>query len=340
MLFSIVIPVYNVEKYLNECMQSILLQVETIENDCEILLIDDGSTDTSGRICDTYKDRYPDIVKVFHKPNEGLLATRRFGFKRVSGDYVINCDSDDLLEKEMLKSVKNIILKYKNPDIIFINHNRYDGIEKTIEFENIFSNKHDSLIPRENVLREFMTGHSVVSVCGKICKTSCINPDLDYKKYGRMSTGEDTLQSVEFFTNADTFVYLNEALYDYRCDSGMTTKFDKDYYFTFKKIFEEIIKEKKAWNLKSFNKLFAIKVFQTTGRAITQSRYNKWNSYGEQRKYLKKIRQDKMFIVNIKYLNNIKENLQRDHYLLLYLLKVRFYLLIIIMLRMKNILDN
>ena len=48
-----------------------------------------------------------------------------------------------------------------------------------------------------------------------------------------MSTGEDTLQSVEFFTNADTFVYLNEALYDYRCDSGMTTKFDKDYYFTF-----------------------------------------------------------------------------------------------------------
>ena len=65
MLFSIVIPVYNVEKYLDECMQSILLQVETIENDCEILLIDDGSTDTSGRIWDIYKDRYPDIVKVF-----------------------------------------------------------------------------------------------------------------------------------------------------------------------------------------------------------------------------------------------------------------------------------
>ena len=55
---------------------------------------------------------------------------------------------------------------------------------------------------------------------------------------------------------------------------------------------------------------------------------------------IKTIRQDKMFIANLKYLNNIKENLQRDHYLLLYLLKVRFYLLIIIMLRMKNILDN
>ena len=77
----------------------------------------------------------------------------------------------------------------------------------------------------------------------------------------------------------------------------------------------------------------------TTGRAITHlGTINGF--YGEQRKYLKKIRQDKMFIANIKYLNNIKENLQRDHYLLLYLLKVRFYLLIIIMLRMKNILDN
>mgnify|MGYP000482493976 CR=1 FL=1 len=74
-------------------------------------LIDDGSTDTSGRICDTYKDRYPDIVKVFHKPNEGLLATRRFGFKRVSGDYVINCDSDDLLEKRNVKICKKYYLE-------------------------------------------------------------------------------------------------------------------------------------------------------------------------------------------------------------------------------------
>ena len=340
MLFSIVIPVYNVEKYLDQCMQSILCQIKTIENDCEILLIDDGSTDMSGRICDTYKDKYPNIVKVFHKSNEGLLATRRFGFKRVSGDYVINCDSDDLLEKEMLKSVKDIILKYENPDIIFINHNRYDGKEKTIAFENVFSNKHDSLVSREAVLQKFMTGHNIVSVWGKICKTSCINLDLDYKKYGRISTGEDTLQSVEFFTNANIFVYLNEALYDYRCDSGMTSKFDKDYYFTFKKIFKEIIKEKQTWNLKNFNKLFAVKVFQTAGRAITQSRYNKWNSCGAQRKYLKKIREDKMFIANLKYFDDIKETLQKDHYLLLKLLKFKFYFLIIIMLRVKNMLDN
>ena len=66
MLFSIVIPVYNVEKYLDECMQSILQQLDSINNDCEILLIDDGSTDNSGKICDEYMIKFPTLVKTFH----------------------------------------------------------------------------------------------------------------------------------------------------------------------------------------------------------------------------------------------------------------------------------
>ena len=116
MLFSIVIPVYNVEKYLNECVESILQQVNTINNDCEILLIDDGSTDSSPILCDMYEEKYPGLIKVFHKENQGLLATRRYGFKRTCGEYIINCDSDDLLEYSMLESVKKIIEKYNNPD--------------------------------------------------------------------------------------------------------------------------------------------------------------------------------------------------------------------------------
>ena len=118
MLFSIVIPVYNVEKYLDECMQSILQQLDSINNDCEILLIDDGSTDNSGKICDEYMIKFPTLVKTFHKENQGLLATRRYGFQRASGEFIVNCDSDDLLEKGMLASVQGIINKYENPDVI------------------------------------------------------------------------------------------------------------------------------------------------------------------------------------------------------------------------------
>lgn len=337
MLFSIVIPVYNVEKYLDECIQSILLQTETIQNDCEILLIDDGSTDKSAALCDTYAKNYSNIIKVFHKENEGLLATRRYGYKRASGNYIINCDSDDLLEDGMLSSVKNMIVKYGNPDIILINHNSYDGNIKTVAFDNIFSDEHDCLVSKDDVLREYMSGHSIVSVCGKIVKYSCINKDMNYEAFGRLSTGEDTLQSIEFFTNANSFVYLNEALYDYRCGSGMTAKFDNNYYFTFKHIFELIEKEKYTWNISDFNKLFAIKVLQTTGRAITQSRYNKWKSIKEQKKYLMDMRNDSMLIDSFEYLYNIKDELQFDHYVLLKLLKKRMLFIIVLLLKIKNI---
>lgn len=337
MLFSIVIPVYNVERYLDECVQSILLQANMIDNDCEILLIDDGSKDESGKICDKYKEKYPDIVKVFHKENEGLLATRRYGYKRISGEYIINCDSDDLLENGMLKKVKRIIDKYNKPDIVLINHYRYDGKTKNLGYENLFTNAHDSLVPKNRVLYEYMSGHNIVSMWGKIVKRSCIEIDMDYAKYGRLSTGEDTLQTIEFFSNANTFVYLNEALYDYRSGSGMTEKFDGNYYFTFKKIFNEIKKKNSDWNLKDFNELFATKVLQTSGRAITQSRYNKWNSIKEQREYLKKIRNDNMLNDGFSYLDDVKSNLQLDHYLLLKILKRKTYIVIILLLRIKNI---
>lgn len=336
MLFSIIIPVYNVEKYIDECIESILPQVEKLENNCEILLIDDGSTDKSGIICDKYKEKYSDIIKVYHKKNEGLLATRRYGFKRAKGDYIINCDSDDLLENNMLQSVKRVIEKYNTPDIIFINHNVFDGETKSIGYENIFANEHDCEIAKAIVLRKYLSGHCIVSVWGKIIKRSCINIKLDYAEYDRLSTGEDTLQSIEFFTNASTFVYLNEALYDYRCGSGMTTKFDINYYFTFKRIFEQIEKEKDVWNLEDFDRLFAIKVLQTAGRAITQSRYKKWNSVREHKEYLKNICNDFMLMKSLRYLKMVKDNLQFDHYILLKLLRKKFFSTIIIMLKIKN----
>lgn len=67
MLFSIVVPVYNVEKYLDECINSIIEQSKAIDNDLEVLLIDDGSTDNSGSICDSYENKYPDLIRVFIK---------------------------------------------------------------------------------------------------------------------------------------------------------------------------------------------------------------------------------------------------------------------------------
>ena len=107
----------------------------------------------------------------------------------------------------MLTSVQGIINKYENPDVIIFNHYSYDGKNKTISYENIFSDKKDCLISKEKVLREYLMGHSVVSMCGKIVKRICIDIKQDYSEYGRLSTGEDTLQSLEFYSKEETILF-------------------------------------------------------------------------------------------------------------------------------------
>lgn len=337
-LFSIVIPVYNVEKYIQDCIESIIPQIQSSNSRSEILLIDDGSTDSSGKICDEIKKLYPNYIKIFHKENEGLLATRRFGYQRALGEYIINCDSDDLLELGMIRSLENAIKKYNSPDIIVFNYYRYESEKsKKIVKENIFTVEKECFVSKDEILKEFMRGHNIVSLCGKVVNRSCIDIYHNYESFGKLSTGEDTLQSIEFFSTANTFLYLNEAFYDYRRGSGMTSKFDSNYYFTFKVIFEEIQKKKNSWMLNDFESLFAIKVLQTAGRAITQSRFADWKSFHEQKDYLKKIRNDKMLIDNLVYLQRVAGFLQKDHYILLKLFEKRFYNLVCLLLRIKNL---
>ena len=141
MLFSIVVPVYNVEKYLEECLNSIIKQILQISESCEIILVNDGSTDSSGEICNRYNAMYPNIVKVFHNSNHGLLMTRRFGYKKAKGEYIVNCDSDDVLESDFFKSLVETIKEYSRPDMIMFNQYLYDGQDKKVAFDNILSKK-------------------------------------------------------------------------------------------------------------------------------------------------------------------------------------------------------
>lgn len=334
MLFSIIVPVYNVEKYLEECLQSILCQAD--EKDCEVILVDDGSTDKSGEICDRYQKENPRLIKVFHNENQGLLLTRRYGYKHATGEYIVNCDSDDILEPDMLDNIRNTLQKYNMPDMVLFNYYTLHGVRKENGFADIFTTETNCRVDKEAVLKQFMLNHSIVSVCGKIYRRSCVDVNKDYTNFKRISNGEDTLQSIEFFNNCKTFVYLNKALYDYRMGSGMTKKFDQNYYFGFKIVLEELKRQKDAWQLQEFDELFALKVLQTAGRAITQSRYHSWKSIKEQKQYLKTIQQDEMFKKNIVYLDKVKLNLQKNYIVLLKIASFKMYFLIISMLELKN----
>jgi glycosyltransferase involved in cell wall biosynthesis len=112
---SVIIPVYNVEKTLRRCVESILTQTM---QDFEIVLVNDGSEDGSGKICDEYKER-DNRIKVIHKYNEGLGPTRNAGFALAQGKYIYHCDSDDWIEKNMLEEMVKVA-EENNVDMVIL----------------------------------------------------------------------------------------------------------------------------------------------------------------------------------------------------------------------------
>lgn len=123
---TVIVPVYNVEKYLNRCVDSILAQTFT---DFELILVDDESPDNCGKICDEYS-RKDNRVKVIHKSNGGVSTARNFGLDMAKGEYVTFCDSDDYVSNDWLEVMYNAIIE-KQVDSIAINFSKVDdsGIE-------------------------------------------------------------------------------------------------------------------------------------------------------------------------------------------------------------------
>ncbi len=120
--FSIIVPVYKVEDYLQACVDSLLAQ-EAYEDQMEILLIDDGSPDRSGELCDRLSEAHGQI-KAYHKPNGGLSSARNYGLDRATGEYVLFVDSDDVIESDTLKKIAEALDQFGEVDAVF-----FDGVE-------------------------------------------------------------------------------------------------------------------------------------------------------------------------------------------------------------------
>lgn len=112
-LFSVIVPVYGVERYIKKCIESILSQNFS---DYELILVDDGSLDTCPEICDEYARTY-DHIKVIHKVNGGLVSARKAGGKIASGRYILNVDGDDWVKDGYFKAIAKTVNKYE-PDVI------------------------------------------------------------------------------------------------------------------------------------------------------------------------------------------------------------------------------
>ncbi|MEQ7218664.1 glycosyltransferase [Vagococcus fluvialis] len=122
-MFSIVVPIYNVQEYLDRCLSSLLNQTK---KNFEVILIDDGSTDDSALICETYTEKYKNF-KYFKKENGGLSDARNYGIKKAQGEYIIFLDSDDSIVSNMCQILEDKIRKNKNIEIIIGKAYRIDG---------------------------------------------------------------------------------------------------------------------------------------------------------------------------------------------------------------------
>ncbi|MCM1237074.1 MAG: glycosyltransferase, partial [Ruminococcus flavefaciens] len=118
MYISVIVPVYNVENYLDECVRSLVKQ-DFPDDQYEILLIDDGSTDCCGEKCDTYSKKYKNICSL-HKENGGLSDARNFGFEATRGKYILFVDADDYIKPDCLKKLVRASKEQHEPDIVFL----------------------------------------------------------------------------------------------------------------------------------------------------------------------------------------------------------------------------
>ena len=227
--FSVLIPVYNVEKYLSACLESVLRQSFT---DYEIILVDDGSKDKSGSICDVYATRYSEKIRVQHKPNRGLLSARRAGLQLTNGYYVCFLDSDDCWAENTLARLHDII-ETTYSDIVFFRWNRINenGVSMGTPEPGVFD--HSGLIEKKVIFERMLSTSGLNSLCLKCCRYELFDIDTDYTSFYNIQNGEDLIQSLPVLYNANSFYYLNEPLYQYRVNmTSITHVYQKGQYRT------------------------------------------------------------------------------------------------------------
>lgn len=213
---SIVVPVYNVEKYLERCIQSLIAENKSF---LEVILVDDGSTDLSVEICDRYAEKYENIF-VIHKENGGLSEARNVGLSASHGDYIWFVDSDDSISSGILDEFKNVV-ENNEPDIIVTNYLMHIGeIVQKKEHKVLYEDKHYS---NNEFLKKVLSAHEYyLPVWLNFYRKSFLVENAF--RFAKGIFHEDEQLNPYMFLAASEIMYINKFSYDYyvRNNSIMT----------------------------------------------------------------------------------------------------------------------
>lgn len=215
-LVSIIVPIYNIEKYVSQCIVSIIKQ--SYKN-IEIILVDDGSTDNSGQICDEYADM-DKRIRVFHTQNEGLVAARKRGVENARGTYILFVDGDDWIDENMVGYLlecailndaeivtSGCIREYKNSSAIYFDHVR----------EGLYASGRDKEYLCKNIIfSDNLSEWGILPfIVGKLIRTA-----IAYKVYldipKEIHVGEDEAGTLACLLDAHSISVVHKAFYHYR----------------------------------------------------------------------------------------------------------------------------
>lgn len=252
---SIIVPVYNVEEYLEECIQSVFAQTY---QEYEIILVDDGSTDGSDAICDQYSAQYPDKIKAFHIRNAGPLYARIYGIQASHGDILLFLDSDDTLRSDALQKIADSFAE--DCDMVLYNAGPTEAFLST-EIKCPYASKQSFEDNTKEILYSDIIKRNIPnSVCTKaIRKEKAVLPEY-LSHLGKVKHGEDLLMSAYFMTNCKRITYIPEGLYHYRVRQGSSVhSFDTHRKDSIKLVHTEVGKCVEQWGLPKLKALHNVR---------------------------------------------------------------------------------
>ena len=250
MKYSVIIPVYNVEKYINRCLKSILSQRY---NDLEIILIDNGSTDRSGSICDIYANEYANI-SVYHIENHGVASARNFGLSKARGEFIYFVDSDDYL-------VGNLFAEFEDkltPDLDLFVFSYYNSFEQ----EMTETKRTKKILPYNGsydkydfskIFKDLFLSDMLYTVWNKIYRREfLLENNLSFEQY---ELGEDVRFNLDVYCKVNKIYLSQDSYYVYvigRKGSAMSGYNPKrlQYQLEELKMVDNLLSD---WNLDSFD---------------------------------------------------------------------------------------
>lgn len=194
-MISIIVPVYNCEALLESCLDSLVAQTY---KDFEVLIVNDGSTDSSLSICRKYVDMHPGVFRLFSKENGGVSSARNLALDNVRGEYVCFVDADDYVHKEYLQRLYDLIVE--------------NGCEMSMCSYVPGNNEVIKLLSQGEIIGSIFNFEKNAALCNKLFLSDKIG-DLRFDE--NVFLGEDTLFCVEYAKKCDSAVFVNENLYYY-----------------------------------------------------------------------------------------------------------------------------